>query len=347
MLKVVNDAIASQLEAIRHVQTLVNAGLRGIAAQKLLKYTSSSNLLVSQLPSWQWDHRILSEAVPFAWETDTILAVMSIAQSIPDDAVFNEWNLSDGRLWWYFDHPLPYPTNDLRMAQLPWGTVLDNLTLRQHPDVRAICLGWDVDRTTKVYRVSVWTDNDPALVNEHEGFGAMHVLPSQTWSWIAGETLRDMLTRCEREHDELYIRGKFSNSGIDVFPKDKFLDAADKISRFILAGMVWMNQKVVAVTEEPVERHARKRYNRVVSAPLDRMKVVNLRRMETPDQETTEPSGERREYSCRFPVDGFMRNQACGPKFSQRRLTYVHPFIKGPDDKPLRIPKSKVYVVNR
>lgn len=40
-------------------------------------------------------------------------------------------------------------------------------------------------------------------------------------------------------------------------------------------------------------------------------------------------------YSHRFVVRGFWRNQPCGPGNSERRLTWVAPFIKGPEGAPL------------
>lgn len=43
----------------------------------------------------------------------------------------------------------------------------------------------------------------------------------------------------------------------------------------------------------------------------------------------------RREYSHRFIVRGFWRNQAYGPNHSLRRRQRVPPFVKGPSDKPL------------
>lgn len=40
-------------------------------------------------------------------------------------------------------------------------------------------------------------------------------------------------------------------------------------------------------------------------------------------------------YSHRFVVHGFWRNQPCGPGHSERRLTWVAPFVKGPEGTPL------------
>lgn len=43
----------------------------------------------------------------------------------------------------------------------------------------------------------------------------------------------------------------------------------------------------------------------------------------------------RREYSHRFIVRGFWRDQAYGPNHSLRRRQWIPPFVKGPADKPL------------
>jgi hypothetical protein len=72
------------------------------------------------------------------------------------------------------------------------------------------------------------------------------------------------------------------------------------------------------------------------------VRLVNLRRAATPHEPAEH--GERRGYSHRFIVEGFWRQQACGPGWSQHRPTYIAPFVKGPADKPL-IVKETVKVV--
>jgi hypothetical protein len=41
------------------------------------------------------------------------------------------------------------------------------------------------------------------------------------------------------------------------------------------------------------------------------------------------------------------RNQKVGPGRQETKLTWVRPYIKGPDDKPLVVPPKKVFVVSR
>lgn len=53
-----------------------------------------------------------------------------------------------------------------------------------------------------------------------------------------------------------------------------------------------------------------------------------------------------REYSCRWIVRGFYRQQPCGPGRSQRRIQWIPPHVAGPADKPLKS-KPVVHVWNR
>lgn len=53
---------------------------------------------------------------------------------------------------------------------------------------------------------------------------------------------------------------------------------------------------------------------------------------------TEEPSEGEKKWglSVRFMVRGHWRNQACGAKLGQRRPVYVAPYLKGPEDAPLK-----------
>ena len=46
----------------------------------------------------------------------------------------------------------------------------------------------------------------------------------------------------------------------------------------------------------------------------------------------------------RWPVAPFLRQQACGPAFSQRKPVYVVEHDRGPRDAPL-VPKDRVHVL--
>ena len=64
-----------------------------------------------------------------------------------------------------------------------------------------------------------------------------------------------------------------------------------------------------------------------------------------PDEEPSE--GEKKwGLSVRFMVRGHWRNQACGEKMGQRRPVFVAPYLKGPEDAPLKTSET-VFVWRR
>jgi len=66
--------------------------------------------------------------------------------------------------------------------------------------------------------------------------------------------------------------------------------------------------------------------------------VIRLRRPKTKPQSEGEPIN----YSHRFIVRGHWRNQWF-PSLDTHRQIYIHEFIKGPEDKPLRISDRRAF----
>jgi hypothetical protein len=69
---------------------------------------------------------------------------------------------------------------------------------------------------------------------------------------------------------------------------------------------------------------------------IRKVKMLVLREnLHRPGESADDDERVRREYSHRFIVRGFWRDQAYGPNHSLRRRQWVPPFVKGPADKPL------------
>lgn len=66
----------------------------------------------------------------------------------------------------------------------------------------------------------------------------------------------------------------------------------------------------------------------------------------SPKREHTESRGEGRQvdWTHRWIVNPFWRQQAYGPRHSLRRPMLIGPYVKGPADKPLKI-KDTVHVL--
>lgn len=286
--------------------------------------------------NFEHDVRCLTGADPFVWATDPIDACTQASGSIPADTLISPWNLG-AAAWWFFETPLPIITNQ---SEAP---------------IAALNLSWVRETSHEKrsgFRVAVWCpEPENTTIIGIEAAAKLErrypFIPSQVWWWMAGETLAQMLSRCQEEHKSQYGKnGRFGDSetvGLDVF-----MDATTRISRFVLAAMAWLEQEVVVQTEAPVHRQRRKEFTRLAKREYPGLRVVHLRKaaQPNPDDTVAERMG-KREFHVQWVVGGHWRNQACGPKMGDRRLTYINPYIKGPDDKPLKPQAQKVFAVDR
>lgn len=116
-----------------------------------------------------------------------------------------------------------------------------------------------------------------------------------------------------------------------------------ELIRFFVAARLWTQQSIVAVANRPVDRHTKKRALRVQPDAECSVRVVLLRRKDYGPSD-----GESRpvEWSCRWLVSGHWRNQY-HQSTGERVPTWIMPYVKGPEDKPLKAPSPTVYAVTR
>ena len=80
---------------------------------------------------------------------------------------------------------------------------------------------------------------------------------------------------------------------------------------------------------------------------IRKVKMLVLREnLHRPGETADDDERVRREYTHRFIVRGFWRDQVYGPNHSLRRRQWIPPFVKGPADKPL-IRKETVRIWRR
>lgn len=267
---------------------------------------------------WVTDQHLVQAAVPFSWGKEAIDAVLAASPGIPKDTVFDGWNLPVRAAWWHFERPL-----DVQTVSDP------------NAKVRAICMGWIHDQ----FIITTWID-------DHR----VQTIPSQVWAWRRGETFQEMLDRIKKEHMDIYGPGGQFEFAAQV-GEEIFMDASTRVSAFILAGLAWMSQRILRIEELPVQRHRRKDYERRHGVLPKAIRVIHLRKTEHAKTKDSGDDSKLIEWSCRWLVGagtgGFWRNQACGPKMADRRLTYILPYMKGPDDKPLKEPAKIIFDVRR
>jgi hypothetical protein len=93
------------------------------------------------------------------------------------------------------------------------------------------------------------------------------------------------------------------------------------------------------------ERHARKRLERAGWQQEPLIRVIEMRRRQ--GHHYQHGSSAPVDWSTRWFVSGHWRQQACGPKHTERRPCWVGPFIKGPADRPLKPPPRNIFAVIR
>lgn len=114
-------------------------------------------------------------------------------------------------------------------------------------------------------------------------------------------------------------------------------------ARFALAAASFIEQRVVVESKGHIERHARKRAERMGIAST--VKTIQLRAADRRDLGSVDGDGHR-DYSCRWMVRGHWRKQYY-PKAGTHAPVWIDTHIKGPEDKPLRAPGPEVFAVVR
>lgn len=276
-------------------------------------------------PLWASDADALQQAEVYNWGTEPIDACIRASASVPRDSTFKEELMPPGPSgWWYFDTPVACATTT------------------KHNTVLALTWGWvDGELRGRAIRVTayVW----------HEKIG-----PAGTGSflWYPGESIEELLARTAADWAiiDADITKKIPR-GQHSLPLDRHMVATEFMARFFLAALVWLREEIVVESPGHVERHVRKQLARDFNdtrAPST-VKIIHLRkavaRQSTEADHAPDAEG-RRQYACRWLVDGHFRNQACGPGRAERKLIYIMPFMKGPDDKPF-VAKDRIYQVVR
>lgn len=109
------------------------------------------------------------------------------------------------------------------------------------------------------------------------------------------------------------------------------------------ATISFCHQRVFLDRREPADRAARRRAeSHGIDVPPD-VHVMMLRRAVPHD--TTESRDV--DWSCRWWVRGHWRQQAVGPGRQDRTPVFIAPYVKGPEDRPMKPMMPSVYVVTR
>lgn len=114
--------------------------------------------------------------------------------------------------------------------------------------------------------------------------------------------------------------------------------------RLFMALCAFIQQRILVSPHRQIERHARRRLERVGVAHEPVVRVIELRRAQTRSEQRGE--SEPVEWSHQWIVSGHWRQQWY-PSLNAHQPRWVMPYVKGPENKPLKPPRAKVFAVVR
>lgn len=156
------------------------------------------------------------------------------------------------------------------------------------------------------------------------------ILPSIMSQWAFGATLRDMVrVQNERRADNM--------------TDDDVLTGVQGISIWAALGL-FVQQRILISSHTRAERHSRKRLERLGWDQNPVVRVIELRKKQARISHAVEPV--EAEWSCQWIVRGHWRQQYY-PSKNLNQPVWITPYVKGPENKPLRPPRATVFAVVR
>ena len=264
----------------------------------------------------------LARSTPYYMEPKFQELVDHARRTVPDDLEFEEsWLASpDGFLW--LDNPVQVPTPRV------------SYELRVLMEQRAKQLGKQLGLTAVswlrldqgVYHFTFYLPYDDGY------FGC--------WSYLTirhGDRLLDRLRKFEAE---------MAAQGAETTPSS-YTDADyDKLHevRWLFTALHLMAQKLAHTTTEKTSWMARQAANRKKLALATEICVVTLRRARQPQTQSSFQPHEV-DWQWQWMVDGHWRKQPYAD--GSIKIICIQPYIKGPEDKPLKPPTGKMFVARR
>jgi predicted DNA-binding transcriptional regulator len=281
--------------------------------------------------NYERECQILKRAETFCWFDEPTRAVVSAAITLPSSVRLDKDLTTSYAGWWYFVNPIDCQTmtQSNRVQAISWSWAVIN-------EKRAVEQWLKHSGTLSGVLMSAWVFDDK-----------IGLMPSTEFFWGEGCTLQQMLSDMEISFKKTFADDPAALERLPTIT----MPAVEKMGRFFAAGNLWIQQKILVKNPRSMERHARKRLDKEKGhlRPLSDVQIIQLRRREVVALSTRPANGEAVDWKCRWIVggtQGFWRNQWY-PSKGYHQPKHIDPFIKGPDDKPLKVPTHRVYSVNR
>ena len=156
----------------------------------------------------------------------------------------------------------------------------------------------------------------------------------------------------QQRHDGRYVSGIMFNFfpglhgeiglRVKAIPLFRIGDQCHGWASLLKALFMFMDQKIVSVERYGPPRSERRRLQKL-RMPIWDVKVISLRRYAKSGVQSDEPHPV--DWQCQWTVSAHWRKQPYANGVV--KPIWIEPFIKGPDDKPLKDPTKSIFSVRR
>ena len=116
-------------------------------------------------------------------------------------------------------------------------------------------------------------------------------------------------------------------------------------AKIMIAACLMLEQRLLVAPLTPVPRSSRKRMAREGWPHVPLVQVIELRRREHKPSDSLEEH-QVVDWSCQWMVGSHWRSQWYPSKNLHQRIL-IGPYLKGPEDKPLKAPSTRLFAVVR
>jgi hypothetical protein len=254
-----------------------------------------------------WSKRIVDEASPYFWGDQPCELLETAAPNLPDLVLSEELLPSKVGFCWFH-----------RKLKLP--------VITGQPDASLCAFGW--------YPTARGVALSAFLRTSH-----WWALPMFTIYWSFSDAWRNMR--------QAFFDPRYPGSSATQLSRSRI----QRVYEYFGAALAFMNQRILVDERKAAEPRslARLGHGLPIRPAPDRddssIRVIHLRRAVSSATERAE--GEIHGWHFRWIVRGHWRQQPYGQNRAKRQPVWITPYVKGPDDKPLKAPRATVFAVVR
>lgn len=273
----------------------------------------------------------LANADTFCWHPEPIAAVTEASRTLPDDVMMTDGLFPEAPVMTVPKIVADLVCNELRdRAACGWWWFTDPLPIQTCSGPEPVhALLW-----SHVAGLGTWFS---AFVRDsRQGWGAgdrFYTLPTVSFRWDADLKLTGLPHVMREGYRRANPNG---DGGLQRLGIEATVEASMRLGQFFIAGLVWLNQRVLSTAPaEGTRQVSRQIQRKYYLKRRPGVTVVHLRRREGTSSQGDGQSG--RTYTCRWVVTGHWRNQPYGPAGKKwHRPIWIDGYVKGPADQPLR-----------